>query len=232
MNRRLVVFLITCFTIMFLSSTAFSGVEPSPFKGDYAKKIAVIISNIEKLTEVTSGTPDDVRTRALGVIELLQQNQKLQYLNLIKKHAINVMLSVSSVSQASGGVRDENVTAKAVEILDRISAVAFNPQPEPPAVTLKGMALLDKISSRMFNPQPEPPGDVTLVQRLELLNRISIIAFNPQPEPPAKIMQVLSLLDRIASVAFNPQPEPPGDGMLTQMFDIIDLIASIRLQQR
>jgi len=101
--------------------------------------------------------------------------------------------------------------------LDRLAAVAINPQPLPPEELSASIrsSLLDAVA---LNPQPLPPKELGASIRSSLLDAV---ALNPQPLPPRWLSAGAS--ERFNAVAINPQPLPPGSKALLRTDDYCGL---------
>ncbi len=89
------------------------------------------------------------------------------------------------VDIASNGIFLAGYEVEAVGMVNPLTRLGFNPQPEPPGYVAEESSGI------------EPPG--------------SYVAFNPQPEPPGYVAEESSTFEFPGSwVFFNPQPEPPG----------------------
>ncbi len=69
----------------------------------------------------------------------------------------------------------EDTRAIGLQILSGISAVAFNPQLEPPAIKEQVISIFDRVSAVMFSPKPEPPSPETLNTMMDALNAMSAL---------------------------------------------------------
>lgn len=182
--------LVTGFCVMFFAGfTAFAGVEPSPFKSFIADKIEMIKERILPLADnATGGAPSEVAELAEQIYQFLDDVNTDQ-------------------------IKHQLVVTQSIMIMERITAVMFDPQPEPPGYQLSALNALQRLSHVAFDPQPEPPGH--LLKSLGLLDRISEVGFDPQPEPPGyeKLQASMEAISRISAIAFDPQPEPPGKSL-------------------
>jgi hypothetical protein len=232
MTKR-VVSIVFAGAIIFCSSLAYSGVEPSPFK-EFKNRLQQVIYQLNHVVDSRRDIPFEMQDKAREISNRLQSAydkiSRYGHISMIAARSVFVMDLISTRLNPETEAPSLEVLGRMFSILDRLSLVALNPQPEPPAHKLKGIGIMERITAKLFNPQPEPPGRERMAIGIELLDRISAVAFNPQPEPPAHTAQVLSILDRLASVAFNPQPEPPGNDPLREMFVIIDLMSKISAQ--
>ncbi|MEW6517825.1 MAG: hypothetical protein AB1461_00270 [Thermodesulfobacteriota bacterium] len=225
MKKTMVLFVLCA--SCFLGTPAGAGVEPSPFKEVILAKIALIIERLQPLTAVSpTGEPDDVQALATEVVNSLGAVDELSI-----NHHLTTMQSVIIMERISSVLFDPQpeppgYQLNALKTLLRLTSVSFDPQPEPPGHITKSLAILDRISAVGINPQPEPPGVETLVNTIDALEGISAIAFDPQPEPPGKASEVMAVFDGISAVAFDPQPEPPGQPV-AEMFRILDLLEKI-----
>jgi hypothetical protein len=126
------------------------------------------------------------------------------------------------IGWADGTIHPVFPNANSFDIMRRISAVLFAPQPEPPKVVIDGLGALDRISAVLFAPQPEPPKVIS--QAFDVMDRVSWVLFAPQPEPPKVASDALDIMDRISAVLFAPQPEPPRVG--ASRFNVMDRISA------
>jgi len=218
-------FVFVLFASLFIGSPVQAGVEPSPFKGFIESKINLIVDRIMPLTK--DGDPK-VLEQATAVVELLKSvNVKHIKRQRVATQSLIIMERISSVL-FDPQPEPPGYQLTALNILARLSIVAFDPQPEPPGHTMSFLAVLDRISSVGFDPQPEPPGlgPDKLLATMEVLDGISSIAFDPQPEPPGKTFKIMGVFDAVTSIAFDPQPEPPGQPV-KEMFRILNLLGTI-----
>jgi hypothetical protein len=114
------------------------------------------------------------------------------------------------------------VNATAFDLLARITAVLFAPQPEPPKVAIDGIDALDRISAVLFAPQPEPPKAMS--QALDVMDRVTSVLGAPQVGPPDVAERSLEMMERIAAVLFAPQPEPPK---VQSTFDVMERVSAV-----
>lgn len=202
-----------------------AGIEPSPFK---RKELAAVVARVAARLDGVNRWRDvsgDVRQRFAAIqqrlVALEATVERTRDLRLVG-NSIGILDSVSAVM--FNPQPDPPGVQATLNVLDRLSWVAFNPQPDPPGDVLRAIGIMDRISEVAFNPQPDPPGRTAGIQ---ILDRISALAFNPQPDPPVVIGRVLDLFEHVAAVMFNPQPDPPGIGTLNQLVDTISLMRDL-----
>jgi hypothetical protein len=218
----------TLMMVSLLSAAAHAGIEPSPFKRrELAQAVERVAVQLDVVATWRGVAPEVVKqTAALRTrLTLLQETiRDTPHLRLVG----NVLGIMDAISAVMFNSQPEAVVLQStMDVLDRLSRVAFNPQPEPPGNTLRAIGIMDRISAVAFNPQPEPPGRAT---GIAILDKISAVAFNPQPEPPGVVGRVLDVLDAASAVMFNPQPEPPGHDTVAAMLDAIALMGSLQLR--
>jgi hypothetical protein len=203
-----VVFVLLC-TVT--KSAVFGGVEPSPFFPDI---------NVIQLRFV-----------------IIKQSLTLPvYYKALLDTIYQRLASLEQSPQQNSWITPE-MTAQGAGIIDRISFILINPQPEPPGqpgeIAIQLVTVMDRISEILINPQPEPPGlpSELIGQGFDILDRILEFLINPQPEPPGLPADLLSLefaiLDSVSWILINPQPEPPGFpfDLVAQGFDVLDRIS-------
>ena len=204
-------------------NSVLAGVEPSPFKEIIRSKIDLIVERLEQLTDSTGG----VNEYAEEIADYLRtvEDQPIRR-KMVAVQSVIIMERITSVL-INPQPEPPGYQLLGLNILSRLSAVAFDPQPEPPGHIMRSLAVLDRISAVGFDPQPEPPGRVSLFYNtMDALESISAIAFDPQPEPPGKATDVMQVFDAVSAIAFDPQPEPPGKSIL-EMFRVLDLLGKI-----
>jgi hypothetical protein len=211
-----------------LSSVAYAGVEPSPFKRrelpGVVEQIAVRLDVIPTwdVDRETLRQTSELRSQLMTLKESIAETSRF-------KSVGNLIEIMNTVSSGMLGSRPSPQALQAtLDVLGRLSAVAFNPQPEPPAHLSQAITIMDRIVAVAFNPQPEPPARET---GIAILDKVAAVAFNPQPEPPA-VGQMLDVLDNISAVLFNPQPEPPARGTVAAMLDAISLMGRLQAPVR
>ncbi|MFH1215114.1 MAG: hypothetical protein V1706_01290 [Pseudomonadota bacterium] len=222
-----IIVLVVLFASFFLGAIVKAGVEPSPFKEVIQGKIDQIIEKLMPLTEndPLGAAPGDVQELATEVVDYLQAVEELPVKrHLVAMQSVGIMERITAVMFNPQPEPPAQLTA--LGILLRLAKVGFNPQPEPPGHVTRSLTVLDRISAVPINPQPEPPGVDRVINTLNALDGISRIAFDPQPEPPGKAPEVMAVFDAVAAIAFDPQPEPPGIPV-SEMFDILNLLGAI-----
>ena len=154
------VILIACSFIVLYAPTASAGIGPSPFKIYLAQTIQQIIQRLNIMN--TPGTA--------GAGEIIA---RLEAIADPAKNVTNVRLAKNTLGA-----------------MDRITAVFFAPQPEPPKVI--------------------PQELVFLVQdALDALDELITLGFETPPEMISLATESSQLLDRFTARLFAPQPEPP-----------------------
>lgn len=229
--KKMVQFFVICAVCLFVGGIARAGVEPSPFKEVIQANINLIIQRLTPLTQnSTGGIPSNVQELAIEVVNYLQAAQELPV-----KRQVDVMQATVIMTRITAVMFDPQpeppgYQSNALQILKRLSLVSFDPQPEPPGhMTKTLLTVLDRISAKGFDPQPEPPGYEMLENTMNALDGISRIAINPQPEPPGKTSEVMSVFEAVSAVAFDPQPEPPG--YVADMFNILNLMKKVAVPE-
>ena len=106
---------------------------------------------------------------------------------------------------------------QAGEIIAHLKAIANQGRNMTNAVIARNaLGVMDRITSVFFDSQPEPPG----LFRGELLNlvpevlialdQVIALGFETPPKMHSLAIDASRLMDRLISRAFDPQPEPPG----------------------
>ena len=119
--------------------------------------------------------------------------------------AMKAMLILGFQSRRSAGPRP----TEAAGLLERITAVIFAPQPEPPRVlrpallsVMAGIAGL--INGADASTLDEARGSVAAIER------VVAVIFAPQPEPPKLARDLFQVLGNMAQVPeFNPAAQGP-----------------------
>ncbi len=185
---------------------ASAGIGPSPFKVYLAETVERIIERIRELE--TAGTNGDITPTIT----------RLQAIADPARNVTNVVIEKNTLGA-----------------MDRITAVLFAPQPEPPKIPFDALVilindlitlgfetppdmislatessqLLDRFTARLFAPQPEPPRVGTVELGLNIVSKISQLTLGATPEDRDTAKRVVGILDKIEAVLFAPQPEPP-----------------------
>lgn len=154
------VILIACFVFVLCPPMASAGIDPSPFKVYLAQTIQQIIVRVEIMD--TAGTVGNG-----GADQIIA---RLQAIADSARNATNVVLAKNALGA-----------------MDRITAVLFAPQPEPPRVLFPELIplvlrTLDELIALGFETPPEMISLATESSRLT--ERITARLFAPQPEPP------------------------------------------------
>ena len=205
------VILSTCFFIVLYAPMASAGIEPSPFKAYLAETIERIILRV-------------------GIMEPAGSNGGVTGPTITRLQAI-----VDGAKNSTNAVIAKNT----LRAMDRITAVLFAPQPEPPKEILdpyKSLVpvVLDALDTLITLGFETPPEMISLAtESSQLLERFTARLFAPQPEPPKAALGVnivwnisrltleatpedrssakmaIGALSQIEAVLFAPQPEPP-----------------------
>jgi hypothetical protein len=220
MSRKLLILsVIACLLIAFSSSLSYAGIEPSPWQPTLIQKINLNIQRLQPLAQ--PGLPTSEKS---GVI-------------------IDHMSSI--LNQPTTGTSDNYLAARTMRVVDRVTAVLFNPQPEPPAFdpllaldaidklitmgfdpgnnvynqALMAVNILGRITNGLFNPQPEPPA---MEAYLNIVQNISSLVVNTEVGYERQLMMEMRAFNKITAAWFNSQYGGPAFNMLQDMFDIID----------
>jgi hypothetical protein len=193
--------------------------------------IAAILDRLETAV----GLQTELRDKAVKQIQVIMTQLKKTDLEKLKGEnrdivtgTIGLLDNVSAVMfNPQPEPPDPGEIAEGLRIMSRVSSVLAGPMPQPPRITLETVNILNRIAERVFGPQAQPPRGKRLAGALDVFDRISAIAISPKPEPPAITMQVLRVLDGISAVLLSPKPEPPARDLLSEMVRIIDAMAAI-----
>lgn len=228
--KRILFAIILCVSIT-AGSMARAGVEPSPFKDIIQSKIDTIVTALMPLTQSNLGAvPTDVQNLAIEVVDYLQSVDTNHIpRQLVAMRSVVIMEKVSAV-MFDPQPEPPGYQLNGLQVLSTLARVSFDPQPEPPGRVDQTLTVLERITAAGFDPQPEPPGIAKLTNTMGALNGIAAIAFDPQPEPPGKSLGMMAAFDAVTAVAFDPQPEPPGHSV-SEMFDIMNMLQVIAAPQ-
>jgi hypothetical protein len=205
---------------LFATSTQ-AGIAPSPFKW---RELPGVVERISQRLDVVATwreVPPELQRQTIvlqaRLVELKGTIAEDRYAKL--KVAGNIVAIMESISVVMFDSQPEpSVVASALNVLGRLGETLADPQPELPQETLKALGIMDRIVSRAFNPQPEPPGRSL---GISILEKLASVAFNPQPEPPGTVARMLDAMDAASAVMFDPQSEPPKQTSIATMVDAI-----------
>ncbi len=143
------VILVVYFFIVLYPLKASAGVEPSPFfSGPFQSQLETI-----RLYYSFDKTVDSLNAINLRLTSPVLNSWVTQEL---ADHGTDTITRISAVLTEQGLPSDYVI--QLVTIMDWITRIMFDPQPEPPGVIAQGFTVLDRISWVLFDPQPEPPG--------------------------------------------------------------------------
>ncbi len=150
-NKILLPVLVVGMLVLSNVGVSLAGVEPSPFFPHFN----LISSWFDQIGQMT--LPEATRD-SLNLID--QRLQKTELNDWVTPElatqgcgTIDRILEILTESALPGESAIQLIT-----IMDRISAILFDPQPEPPGYVAQGLTVVDRISWVLFDPQPEPPG--------------------------------------------------------------------------
>ncbi len=148
------VLLVACCFVFLFPPLAPAGVEPSPFFPD----IILIKSRLTQIGQSLTLTPT-IRDSLVAIDRRLNtlMNDWVTPELATKGGDIIDRISATLANQQPDPALNDSVP-ELIAIMDRISWILFDPQPEPPGIIAQGFTVLDRISWTLFDPQPEPPG--------------------------------------------------------------------------
>ncbi|MDI6753852.1 MAG: hypothetical protein QME78_05600 [Thermodesulfobacteriota bacterium] len=208
--------MVASFFIVLCPPTAPAGVEPTPFKVYLTQTIQQIIVRLYKMDPTGAGG-----ATGAGLI----------------------ITRLEAIADPARNVTNVALAKNVLGVMDRITRVSFDPQPEPPGlvavlnqlITLgfetppeklslatESSRLMDRITARLFDPQPEPPGVVTSGSNiLYIVSGISKLTLDATTQERNRAKTFIGILSQVEEVLFDPQPEPPGK-FIVPMFDILN----------
>ncbi len=199
------VIMIACSFIVLNTPMASAGVGPSPFKIYLAETVERIIDRIGTLE--TAGTKGDITP---------------------------TITRLQAIADPARNVTNVVIEKNTLRAMDRITAVLFAPQPEPPKIPFEALVilinnlitlgfetppdmislatessqLLDRFTARLFAPQPEPPR-LAVELGIYIVSNISRLTLGAMSEYRSSAKMAIDALSKIEAVLFAPQPEPP-----------------------
>ena len=158
---------------------------------------------------------------------------------------------LQAIADSARNMTNVVIEKNVLRAMDRITAVLFAPQPEPPRIPLQdallivndlitlgfetprdmislateSSQLLDRFTARLFAPQPEPPRVASVELGLNIVSKISQLTLGATPEDRDTAKRAIGILDKIEAVLFAPQPEPPK--FARPMSDIISDMSNL-----
>lgn len=156
---------------------------------------------------------------------------------------------LNAIADPARKVTNTVLARNVLGVMERITRISFDPQPEPPGmvaivlnqlITLgfetppqklslatKTSRLMDRITARFFDPQPEPPGIVQFPSNmLYILSGISTLTNSAASHEQNSVKSVIGILSRVDEILFDPQPEPPGR-FAVPLINIFDQMADL-----
>lgn len=219
------VFAVVVCAMFFSGAVAQAGIAPSPFKKYIASHIDMIVERVAPLARSTNPEVSALADQVMTQLRSVDTGHITR--ELVATQSVTIMERISRVLFNPQPEPPGNQMA-VLRTLSRLSLVGFNPQPEPPGHVMTSLAVLDRISAVAFNPQPEPPGNDPLRVSIALLDGLSAVAFNPQPEPPGRTSEILAVFDSVSTIAFAPQPDLDLSGPpIAEMFRLLNLMGAI-----
>jgi hypothetical protein len=138
-------------------SPVFGGVEPSPFMPDIGliQSRLILIGDSFDLSDTTR---DSLAVIDLRLASLAENPDSITELTVQGMDVIDRISAFLTDTDAPVLLGSESSISLLVNIMDRISWILFDPQPEPPGYIADGFTVLYRMSWISFDPQPEPPG--------------------------------------------------------------------------
>lgn len=127
---------------------------------------------------------------------------------------------------------------QAGEIIARLEAIADSGRNVTNAVIARNaLEVMDRITAVFFDPQPEPPGSLSFRNEfsglvspaLVALDQVITLGFETPPKKHSLAIDSSRLMDRLISRAFDPQPEPPGYGIVESGIKTITGISGLTI---
>lgn len=160
-----------------------------------------------------------------------------------------IISRLKAIADPARNVTNTVLARNVLGVMERITRISFDPQPEPPGmvafvlnqlITLgfetppeklslatETSRLMDRITARFFDPQPEPPGIVQFPSNiLYILSGISTLTNSAASHEQNSAKSIIGILSRVDEILFDPQPEPPGR-FTVPLISIFDQMADL-----